>query len=126
VVIAVRREGAVSDGEALLRCRIAQDRDAIVVHVAGEIDLATRDDFADEVMGALGGSPPLLVLDMHEVTFMGSAGLSVLIQAHEEAQRARCGLRVVVGTGAVSRAIEISGLEQLLAVHKTVDDALAG
>jgi anti-sigma B factor antagonist len=126
-VSVVRKEHAVNDGgELLLRYRVAQDEGATIVHVSGEIDLATSDAFADAVTQVLAGSSALVVVDLREVTFMGSIGLSVLLKADENARRARRGLRIAGGGAAAHRAIEIYGLDQVLSVFKTVDDAIAG
>jgi anti-sigma B factor antagonist len=122
------REHIVSDGGALLlRYRVAQDVDATIVHVTGEIDLATSEAFADAISHALdAGSTSMVVVDLKHVTFMGSIGLSALIRAGEEAARSQRVLRIADGAAVAHRAIEISGLDQVLAVFTTVDDAIAG
>jgi anti-sigma B factor antagonist len=117
----------VSDGGALLlRYRVAQDADATIVQVTGEIDLATSDTFADAMTQALGSLTSMVVIDLQQVTFMGSIALSVLIQANDEATRSQRVLRIADGGAVAHRAIEISGLDQVLAVFTTVDDAIAG
>jgi anti-sigma B factor antagonist len=113
-------------GELLLRYRVSEGEDVTVVHVTGEVDLATSDAFADAVAQALAGSASLVVIDLQEVTFMGSIGLSVLLKANESAARARRGMRIAVGAAVACRTIEISGLDQVLSVFRTVDDAVAG
>jgi anti-sigma B factor antagonist len=125
--IAVRREHAVAEsGALLLRYRVANESDATIVQVAGEIDLATSEEFAEAVAQALAGATSLVVVDLSEVTFMGSVGLSVLLSASQDAQRAGRGLRIADGAAVAHRTIEISGLDQVLAVFETVDDAIAG
>jgi anti-anti-sigma factor len=116
----------VSDGGALLlRYRVAQDVDATIVHVTGEIDLSTSEAFADAISQALAaGTTSMVVVDLQHVTFMGSIGLSALIRADEEASQTGRVLRIASGSVA-HRAIEISGLDPVLAVFTTVDDAIA-
>ncbi|MFD1051259.1 STAS domain-containing protein [Kibdelosporangium lantanae] len=113
-------------GALLLRYRVAPDAHATIVHVTGEIDLSTTDTFADAMTHALDGVNAVVVVDLRHVTFMGSTGLSALTRANDEASRSRRHLRIVDGAAAAHRAIEISGLDQVLAVFGTVDDALAG
>ncbi|MEV4314310.1 STAS domain-containing protein [Actinocrispum sp. NPDC049592] len=113
-------------GALLLRYRVAQESDATIVQVAGEIDLATSDEFAQAVAQALAGSSSKVVVDLRDVTFMGSIGLSVLLSAHRDAEQAGRSLRVADGGAIAHRAITISGLDQVLAVFGTVDDAVRG
>jgi anti-anti-sigma factor len=51
-----------------------------VLHVQGEIDLATAGQFAAALDQALAAAPRLLV-DMSEVTFIDVSGLRVIVQA---------------------------------------------
>ena len=116
----------MSDSDALLlRYRVAPDADATIVQVTGEIDLSTSNTFEDAVSHALSGLTSVVVVDLQYVTFMGSVGLSALVKANAEAARAQRFLRIADGTAAAHRAIEISGLDQVLSVYPTVDDAIA-
>lgn len=126
-MIAVRKGPAVSEsGALLLRYRVAHDADATIVQVAGEIDLSTQEEFADAVAQALAGLTSMVVVDLHKVTFMGSIALSVLLRAHKDAAEAKRGLRIAGGSSIARRAIAVSGLDQVLAVFDTVEDAIAG
>ncbi|CAM4055743.1 STAS domain-containing protein [Kibdelosporangium persicum] len=94
-----------------------------VVHLHGEIDLATEDEFADAARAGLAENSPVVILDLTKVTFLGSVGLRVLVLAHREAADAGLVLQVVEGSPIVHRILEVSGLDQLLSVHPTLDDA---
>lgn len=106
-------------------------REAIVVTVAGEIDIHTVDRLRSAVAEGLGrvadgqdGGPPL-VIDLTDVTFLGSRGLTALVEASKAAERRREPLRVVVDhTRPVIRPIELSGLDDVLALYRTVEEAL--
>jgi anti-sigma B factor antagonist len=96
-----------------------------VVEVSGEIDMATRAEMADPVFAQLDAAPPSLVIDLTKVEFMGSAGLAVLIEAHERAQQADTRLGIVVpGSSVALRCLTISGLLELLPIHPTMADAM--
>jgi anti-sigma B factor antagonist len=101
-----------------------QHVDVTVVHIAGEVDMATKPHLSKAVMDALDGSSSLVVADLANVTFFGAAGLKVLVHAHEIAERRQRRFRVVLGAGAARRSIQVIGLEQILAVHDTLEDAL--
>ena len=55
--------------------------DAAVVAVEGELDLFTAPHLREEVRDAIKKDGPTLVLDLSELSFMDSSGLSVLIEA---------------------------------------------
>jgi anti-sigma B factor antagonist len=108
-----------------LRWRIEQIDDATVVSVAGEIDLATGDEFTAAVERGLSESRPVLVVDVHEVDFFGSVGLNVLLKARESAERAGQVFRVANGSAFVERVFQVTGMDEVLTVFDSVDDALA-
>jgi anti-sigma B factor antagonist len=71
----------------------------------------------------------VLVLDLSEVTFLGSPGLRALFDSATEAVQhgGYRPLRVVVDhTRPVIRPIEIVGLDNVLALYHDVDEALRG
>ena len=96
---------------------------ATILHVEGDIDLATVPPLRDAAFAELEGGPAVLVLDFSGVGFLASAGLSALT-ALLDAAEPRTKLRIVAGPIAY-RAIEFSGLATELSVFSTLDDALA-
>jgi anti-sigma B factor antagonist len=109
-----------------LTWRIEHHGQATVVHVAGEVDLATQAQFSQAVRSGLDSPEKLVVLDLTGVDFMSSVGLRAMVQANYDAQEAGKVFRVVLRSGgATRRSIEISGLDQVLASYGTVDEALS-
>ena len=97
--------------------------DATVVHVVGEIDTLTAPVLRaqlDEHLPVV----PLLVLDLSQVTFLGSAGLAVLVAAKDGADARGHTLRLVCGSRIVVRALEATGLLTLFDVADGVPQAL--
>lgn len=94
-----------------------------VLHVEGDVDLATVPALRDAALDQLQRGPAVLVLDFGAVGFLASAGLSALTTLLDAAEP-RTKLRIVAGPIA-RRAIEFSGLASELAVFSTLDDALA-
>jgi anti-sigma B factor antagonist len=124
--------GAIArpDREQLMSVRSADHDGAVVLTVTGEIDglTAARLRVAlGEAFDGLDGRP--LIVDLSQVQFLGSPGLRTLRDSAEEAvhQRGCQTLRVVVDEARpVIRPIEITGLDQILALYHTVEHALAG
>lgn len=86
------------------------------LQVVGEIDLATAPLLRSRAMEQLERGPRVLVLDLEEVSFLGSSGLAVLIQIRTEAMRRDVGLRLVSSSRAVLRALTATGLIELFDV----------
>jgi anti-sigma B factor antagonist len=97
-----------------------------VVEVAGSIDLHTAPELAEHLSVALAeGIPVIVVVDLRQVDFLGTAGLSVLVAADQRARARQITLRVVASTRAVCRALSITGLDQTLTVYPALEPALA-
>lgn len=98
--------------------------DARVVHVIGEIDTLTAPALRAQLDEHLPAAH-LLVLDLSQVSFLGSAGLAVLVAAKDDVDRRGHRLRLVCGSRIVTRALEATGLLSMFDVADTVPEALA-
>lgn len=116
--------------EELLNLSVAEDEDFLTVSVRGEIDGLTAPRLRsalDDAFGRLDGR--VLILDLSLLEFLGSAGLRVLLDgaraaAHTPGYRP---MRVVVDQNRpVILPIEIVGLDHILALYHSVNDAVAG
>lgn len=100
---------------------------AVVVVAAGDVDLLTVARLRAAVTAGIGeaaGRP--VVLDLSAVTFLGSNGLAALVDAVGMAERRGEPLRVVVDhTRPVIRPIQLAGLDDILSLYNSVDDAVA-
>ncbi|WP_036504136.1 MULTISPECIES: STAS domain-containing protein [Nocardia] len=106
----------------LLRVEQRTEGSAVVVTVAGEVDMNSAPELQSALDQALQDEPTAVVLDMTEVGFLGSAGLSVLLAS---SQSTATGSLRVVASPAVRRPIEVTSLDALLRLFPTVADALA-
>ncbi|WP_327149187.1 anti-sigma factor antagonist [Nocardia sp. NBC_01329] len=97
-----------------------------VVVVNGKVDHATAHQLMQAVRTGLdhtrGG---FCVLDLTAVRFLGGYGLSALLKAARTAENRRQPLRIAVDHNRpVVRPLEITGLEEFLALYHSVDEAL--
>lgn len=95
-----------------------------VLHVVGELDTLTA-PLLQAQLGEQLAEVDRLVLDLTDVTFLGSAGLAVLVGAKDDADGRGARLLLVPGSRIVRRALEATGLMQLFTVADDVPDALA-
>ncbi len=99
--------------------------EATVLTVAGEVDLATAPALENAIDAALSGSPAALIIDLLQVTFLASAGMAALVGAHQRAGRSTR-IAVVADGPATGRQLKMTNLDQVFALHPTLDEALAG
>lgn len=114
--------------EELLVFDQARIGEAIVITLTGDVDSATAPRLRQVVLDALAipDTGPV-VIDMTEVSFLSSAGLGALIEAHHEAHQQGDPLRVVVDHARpVLRPLQLSGLDQVLTLFHFLDNALHG
>jgi anti-sigma B factor antagonist len=89
---------------------------AVTVTATGEVDTLTAPAFGSVLDTALQRRPPELVIDLSGIRFLGSAGLTVLVEAHEAAHDRDVALRLIATTRAVTGALEVTGLIDLFTV----------
>lgn len=95
-----------------------------VLHVVGELDTLTS-PLLQARIGEQLAETRTLVLDLSDVTFLGSAGLAVLVGAKDDADARGVRLWIVPGSRIVKRALEATGLLSLFSVAEDVSQALA-
>jgi anti-sigma B factor antagonist len=87
----------------------------VIVEVVGELDLATAPLLDEVLLGAGAVATGRVVVDVSHLTFMGAAGLSVLVGAHYRLLgERREGLVVRGASGIVRRVVEVTALSFLL------------
>jgi anti-sigma B factor antagonist len=113
--------------EQLLRVETRRAGSAMVVTVAGEVDMFTAPRLESAVGRALADpAVGMIVVDLTDVDFLDDAGLSALVTAHRAAERQDDPLRIVVDHNRpVVRPLQITGLERVLALYYDVAEALA-
>ncbi|HTI19663.1 MAG TPA: STAS domain-containing protein [Kutzneria sp.] len=98
---------------------------AALIHVKGEVDMAAEASLRRHIDEAMADEPTALVVDLTEVTFFASAGLHILVDLHHDAIAKGVVLHVVADSRIVLRPMEITGVDQLVTVVGSVDQALA-
>jgi anti-sigma B factor antagonist len=104
--------------------------DVQVIAVRGELDLHTAPQLEKSVDAAMESSDPSLAIDLTACEFIDSTGIALIVRAwrqlsdgsdDEAAGRfALCGL-----SDQVQRLFQITGLESMIPMHDTLDEALA-
>ncbi|UJW30418.1 STAS domain-containing protein [Saccharothrix sp. AJ9571] len=96
----------------------------VLLAVTGAVDVLTDTQFATALDQAWAQSPDLVLLDLAGVPFLGSSGLSQLVEAHRQAQSSNARLAICAPSRPVRRAIEVTALDRILALYPSTTAAL--
>jgi anti-anti-sigma factor len=95
-----------------------------VISVSGCVDMLTAPSLTEAIESALAKTPSGIVVDLSNVDFLASAGISVLIAASDSiGQSRRFG---VVADGATThRPLTLLGVDEVIPLYRTLGDALS-
>ncbi|MBV9605063.1 MAG: STAS domain-containing protein [Solirubrobacterales bacterium] len=107
--LAARREGPVT-----------------VIAVSGELDLASSPALQEELEKVAASDSTTLIIDLRELDFMDSTGLSVLVRAHQRIEEQGRQLAMVRGPQQVQRLLSLTGVAERLTLVDTPEELLGG
>lgn len=96
------------------RVEIRPGRDRVHITPIGELDLASAGAVADQLDELLDAGFDHLVIDLHRLSFIDSAGVRALAAAGERARHTRATLDVVGARGQVKRVLTLTGVDHQL------------
>jgi anti-anti-sigma factor len=98
-----------------------------VARLKGDLDAANTTAVQRELAAALGPEALSLVLDLSQTRYMDSAGIDMLLRFGDRLDHRRAKLILVIPESSqLNRLLAIVGLPDAIAVHPSLDDALAG
>jgi anti-sigma B factor antagonist len=97
-----------------------------VVTFPAEIDMATAGAIGEQVAAALAPGVHVVIADMTATTFCDSAGINMLIRAKKQATAHGAGLRLLLPCPNVLRVLRIQGVDAVLPIYHSLEEALAG
>ena len=95
------------------------------VAIHGEVDVSTVRALVDALDAAIRESAGAFVVDLCEVAFLDSSGLSALLRARALLGRDARALAVVCPPGPVRRLFEVAGVSDLLFLYDSREQASA-
>jgi anti-sigma B factor antagonist len=103
---------------------VDRNGDAVVVRLAGELDLYNAHEVREALLEETARSPKRLIVELSQVEFIDSTALGVLIEARAKLPNRRAFL-IAAPRIDTRRTLEISGLDRHFTLHDTLDEALA-
>jgi anti-sigma B factor antagonist len=100
-----------------------EDR-ATVIAVSGELDLASSPALEQALARVNGSDTELVILDLRELEFMDSTGLSVLVKANQHALETGKRFGLVKGSSQVQRLLSLTGMDERITVADTPEELL--
>lgn len=97
---------------------------AVVLTVSGEVDMLSSPMLAEAIQTALAAKPAALIVDLSKVGFLASAGMTVLVTTQAELQPP-AKFAVVADGSATSRPIKLMGIDSVLSLYPSLNDALS-
>jgi anti-sigma B factor antagonist len=106
---------------------VVSDPPSATVVLDGEIDIATAPVIRRFLMAAISGGDVHLAVDMSGVTFIGAAGIGVLVAAANRAREAGGSLSLLAPSPQVRRLLDVLHLDAILpAAQHPVGTFVAG
>ena len=103
---------------------VTTNEQVTALSVVGAIDLATVDKLESAINKAIESETGPIVVDLSRVDFLASAGIALLVATHQRIDADR-GLAVVADGPVTARPLMLTGLDEVLHIHATLDEALS-
>jgi anti-sigma B factor antagonist len=98
---------------------------AVVIEVRGELDLASSPGLEQELERGAAAKAEVVIVDLRELEFMDSTGLSVLVRAHQRANENGQRFGVVRGPQQVQRLLSLTGVADRLTLADSPEELLS-
>jgi anti-anti-sigma factor len=111
--------------DGLAQVTVETRDDVVIVHLAGEVDIANAGAVQSSIHDALDNEMSGLVLDFTELEYLDSSGIRLVITLHKQLGARRQQLQIVrAADGVAARLFALVGLDTAIPFSTTVDDAV--
>jgi anti-sigma B factor antagonist len=96
--------------------------------IAGELDQATAPQLREPLHDAIKGGSGSVMVDLTKCGFIDSTGLGVIVEAWkmlQERNGSEAGLSICCPEPEVRRLLQLTGLDQAIAIRDTREEAIA-
>ncbi|MCC2670422.1 MAG: anti-sigma-factor antagonist [Armatimonadetes bacterium] len=107
--------------EAPLEIRVTRRQGIPVIHLEGEVDMFTADQFRMRLEEEMASHPASLVIDLSGAAYIDSTGLGIILRA---VRRMSGRLGVVSPRDRITRLFQAVGLSQNLTLFRNLQEAI--
>ncbi|HJV08086.1 MAG TPA: STAS domain-containing protein [Acidimicrobiales bacterium] len=108
------RATGVNPGELLVK--VAGEEPAYEVYLVGELDMSTAPQLRDELVRLTSNGASQVTVDLSELAFVDSTGLSVLITGLKRMRESGGDLALRSPQPSTQRVLEITGLTEVFSI----------
>lgn len=107
-----------------LQIDVVRERNGVVLGLHGELDLIGAPLLQAEIENPEIDGTAMVVLDLQDLQFIDSAGLRVILAAHERSQQRGQTFALTRGSQQVQRLLTIAGVNEHLRIVESADEIL--
>ena len=122
--IGPRRSVGSPPVQSHFRLEVRNEGRSTVISVSGELDLASSPALQEELDRVAASDSQMLIIDLRELDFMDSTGLSVLVRAHQRIEEQGRQLAMVKGPQQVQRLLSLTGVADRLTLVDSPEELL--
>ena len=101
-------------------------RDGVLfIAASGRLEADSSVGFLEDVRAEIGDDDQAVIMDFEKLEYLGSAGLRVVFMTASELEKRDAAFAVCSPPKPIAKVIKLSGMEQLIPVHSSREDALA-
>jgi anti-sigma B factor antagonist len=119
-----REEGPIDERPQFRVALLRPSKDAAVIELEGEVDIYSSPRFEEALSQGIGEGATRIVVDLAKVTFIDSTALGVIVGGVKGVQARGGSLSIVCRDENIRRIFEITGLDRILAIHRSREEAL--
>lgn len=97
----------------------------VVIRLSGEVDVFTAPRLREKIIELVNRGQRLIVVDLDAVDFLDSTGLGVLVGGLKRLRSHDGEMSMVCNEPRLLRVFELTRLDAVFAIHRTVADAVA-
>jgi anti-sigma B factor antagonist len=105
---------------------LAQTTEPVVVGFPDEFDVRNAGELAEQLRAAIAPGIAAVVADLTTTVFCDSSGVRIIVLARDWARTDNVELRLAVPPGPALVVMNLVGLDKLLPIYPSLDEALAG
>jgi anti-sigma B factor antagonist len=108
-----------------LRLSKARRERTHILYVGGAVDFSVAEEFRAGVEDAVATANSPLIVDLGNVSFLDSSGISTLVRAYHAMKARGDYFALVVNRPMIMRVLSICRLDSIFEIHRDLDAAVA-
>ena len=108
----------------MLKINTSQNNSATVVEIYGEVDLYSSPEVRTELLQLVEKKTPVIIVNLNNVTYIDSSGVATLVEGLQEMEKYSGKLKLTNLRETVRHVFELSSLDKVFEIHKTLEEAI--